>query len=190
MSNPIKLVVVGDGAVGKTCLLVVYVKGDFPREYVPTVFDNYTAKVTIEEKVHNIQIWDTAGQEELENIRTLSYAGTSVFVLCYSVVDPATYANITSVWIPEIKMHDPNPTILLVGTKTDLRTNEKTLATLTEKGEKPLTEEDGQAKAKEIGAIGYVECSAMLNQNVKGVFDAGITYITSQQKEGGCCEII
>lgn len=190
MTNPIKLVVVGDGAVGKTCLLVVYVKNDFPKEYVPTVFDNYTAKVTIGEKVQNVQIWDTAGQEELENIRTLSYAGTSVFLLCFSIADPSTFANITSVWIPEIKNHDPNPTILLVGTKSDLRDNENTLANLTAKGEKPLTEADGKAKAQEIGAIGYVECSAMLNQNVKAVFDTAITYVASKNTEGGCCELI
>ncbi|EAX95485.1 hypothetical protein TVAG_222820 [Trichomonas vaginalis G3] len=66
-----KLVVVGDGAVGKTCLLVVYSKGEFPKTYIPTVFDNYTAKVKVEDQVVNVQLWDTAGQEELENLRTL-----------------------------------------------------------------------------------------------------------------------
>ena len=175
-----KLVVIGDGAVGKTCLLIVYAKGQFPPEYVPTVFDNYTAKVKLNDEVINVQIWDTAGQEELENIRTLSYANTSVFLLCFSVVDKASYDNIEQVWLPELAQFVQNPTILLVGTKTDLRDD----PAITKKGP-VLTPQQGKAKAQQIGAIGYVECSAIKNKGVKEVFDTAIQFATSTA-EGGC----
>jgi small GTP-binding protein len=62
MTGTLKLVVIGDGAVGKTCLLVVYAKGSFPTEYVPTVFENYKCKVTVSNVEYNVQLWDTAGQ--------------------------------------------------------------------------------------------------------------------------------
>ena len=188
MSGSIKLVVVGDGAVGKTCLLVVYAKGEFPREYVPTVFDNYSAKVKIEDTTYNVQLWDTAGQEELENIRTLSYANTSVFLLCFSVVTPSTFENISTIWIPELKRFTTNPTIMLIGTKTDLREDDHTLQTLSAENLVPISKEKGEAKAREIGAIAYLECSAFKNDGVKDVFDHAISHVITKP-DNGCCKI-
>lgn len=73
--DPIKCVVVGDGTVGKTCLLIVYGNGEFPKKYVPTIFDSYAVNVSISGKNHNLSLFDTAGQEgiHLFNKKSVSY---------------------------------------------------------------------------------------------------------------------
>jgi len=63
MNREVKLVVVGDGAVGKTCMLASYVDGKFPKDYIPTVFDNYEATIEFCGQALLMSIWDTAGQE-------------------------------------------------------------------------------------------------------------------------------
>lgn len=155
--RPFKITIVGDGTVGKTCMLVTYMKKAFPEDYIPTVyvfligfidcfwlivqflvyrFDNYADTIEVDGGCFNVTLWDTAGQEEYERLRILSYpnvsfarvssfsegvlwfalsAQTDVFLLCYAVDNETSFKNVTAKWIPELRHHCPSAHILLVG---------------------------------------------------------------------------
>ena len=117
----LKFVVAGDGAVGKSCLLISYTTNAFPGEYVPTVFDNYSANIMYNGKPINVALFDTAGQEDYDRLRPLSYPQTDVFLLCYDVSRKSSFENIITKWIPEIVHHCPNTPYIVVGLKSDLR---------------------------------------------------------------------
>eukprot|EP00005_Dracoamoeba_jomungandri_P005664 CAMPEP_0174251390 /NCGR_PEP_ID=MMETSP0439-20130205/1225_1 /TAXON_ID=0 /ORGANISM="Stereomyxa ramosa, Strain Chinc5" /LENGTH=198 /DNA_ID=CAMNT_0015331683 /DNA_START=72 /DNA_END=668 /DNA_ORIENTATION=+ len=189
----VKCVVVGDGAVGKTCMLISYTENKFPTEYVPTVFDNYEAQILVEGQEVKFSLWDTAGQEGYARIRTLSYPKTDIFLLCFSLVNPYSFENVKETWKPELNHHCPHVPIILVGTKIDLRDDPKTIGELQKNGQQPVTPEQGQRLAQEIGAIKYLECSALTKKGLKNVFDNALTSVvcadtkpTSERKKRRC----
>jgi len=177
----VKCVVVGDGAVGKTCMLISYTEGRFPKEYVPTVFDNYEATIIVEGKEVKFSLWDTAGQEGYARIRTLSYPKTDVFLLCFSVVNHPSFVNVKDRWHTEIKHYCPNTPIILVGTKIDLREDEPTLEELAKTGKQPINQGEAEAKCKELGALKYLECSALTTVGLKNVFDEALTSVVMKK---------
>jgi len=170
----LKCVVVGDGAVGKTCALISYTSNAFPGEYSPTVFDNYQANVMVEGKVINLQLWDTAGQEDYDRLRHLSYPQTDVFIIFYSIISPDSFANVKSRWFPELHQYSPETPILLVGTKCDVRGDIGISMHLANSGKQMITKEDGQLLAKEIGAVKHCEMSALTQEGMKEVYEEAI----------------
>ncbi|KAG1047361.1 hypothetical protein G6F46_009755 [Rhizopus delemar] len=167
-----KLVVVGDGGCGKTSLLVVYQKKAFPAKYVPTVFENYIANVQLETgKMVELALWDTAGQEDYDRLRPLSYPETDVILICFAINLRTSFTNVQDRWLPEVTHFCENVPKLLVGTKLDYRQNQEEIKRLGSVGQRLITEEEGRQLAKEIGAS-YYECSAMQNINVDLVIEA------------------
>merc|ERR1712117_38500 len=179
--RPIKCVVVGDGTVGKTCMLISYTTDSFPGEYVPTVFDNYSAPMVCDGVPVSLGLWDTAGQEDYDRLRPLSYPQTDVFLICFSVVSPSSFENVTSKWCPEIKHHCADAPILLVGTKIDLREDRETLSILADAGQSPIKREQGQKLANKIRAVKYLECSALTQRGLKQVFDEAVRAVLRPQ---------
>jgi len=192
----IKCVLVGDGAVGKTSMLISYTEGLFPEEYVPTVFDNYTTTIQIDGEVITLALWDTAGQEQYSRLRSLSYPETDVFIYCYSVVSRSSFENIKSRWVPEIQHHAPGIATILVGTKSDIRKDVKKLKKITdEEGDILPTKEMAEAMAKEVGAKTSLECSALNQEGLKEVFEAAVRaglkkFDSKDKRKGFKCAIL
>merc|ERR1711939_155005 len=112
-----KLVIVGDGACGKTCLLIVFSKGTFPEVYVPTVFENYVADVEVDGKHVELALWDTAGQEDYDRLRPLSYPDSHVILICFAIDSPDSLDNVQEKWISEVLHFCSGLPIILVGCK-------------------------------------------------------------------------
>ncbi|KDQ11240.1 hypothetical protein BOTBODRAFT_35540 [Botryobasidium botryosum FD-172 SS1] len=172
-NNPIrrKLVIVGDGACGKTSLLCSFATGEFPKEYEPTIFENYVAEIRLDGKAVQLALWDTAGQEEYERLRPLSYSKANVILIAFSIDTPDSLDNVTVKWIEEVRsICGPQIPVLLVGCKADLRPPNASTAN---DPELPyVTRARAEAVASEIGARVYKECSALKNMGVDDVFEA------------------
>ncbi|XP_038621319.1 rho-related GTP-binding protein RhoD [Tachyglossus aculeatus] len=168
--QPIKAVIVGDGACGKTSLLMVMAQGKFPQEYVPTAFDKYRTSVQLEGRTLQLELWDTAGQEDYDRLRPLSYADAKVILLCYDVTNATSFDNVRNKWYPEVTHFCPKVPILLVGCKTDLRNDKDQLQRIKKSGQDPISYHKGQALANNLGAVAYLECSARLRDNVETIF--------------------
>ncbi|KAL2222162.1 putative Rho GTPase Rho4 [Thermoascus aurantiacus ATCC 26904] len=180
-----KFVVVGDGGCGKTCLLISYSQGYFPEKYVPTVFENYITQ-TIHGpsgKTVELALWDTAGQEEYDRLRPLSYPETDLLFVCFAIDCPASLENVMDKWYPEVLHFCPTTPLILVGLKSDLRTKRTCIELLKTQGLTPVTPEQGQAVAQRMGAV-YVECSSKEMRGVDEVFELAVNTAVSAEEEG------
>ncbi|KAM0704612.1 hypothetical protein Q7P35_008846 [Cladosporium inversicolor] len=166
-----KLVLLGDGACGKTSLLNVFTRGYFPTVYEPTVFENYVHDIFIDNTHVELSLWDTAGQEEFDRLRSLSYDDTHAIMLCFSVDSPDSLENVESKWVGEIAENCPGVKLVLVALKCDLREQEKDDREDGREPKKPTIDyKQGLAVAEKVKALRYLECSAMKNRGVNEAF--------------------
>ncbi|EPY50791.1 rho family GTPase Rho3 [Schizosaccharomyces cryophilus OY26] len=161
-----KIVILGDGAAGKTSLLNVFTKGYFPQVYEPTIFENYIHDIFVDGNSIELSLWDTAGQEEYDQLRSLSYSDTHVIMICFAVDSPDSLENVISKWLPEVASNCPSVKLVLVALKCDLRGADDDQPNST----RIIGYEEGLAAAKKINAVRYLECSAKLNRGVNEAF--------------------
>lgn len=167
----IKTLIVGDGAIGKTCLLSrisdqVIDWDEANQAYEPTTFNNFILKWNDLE----VEVWDTAGQEAFENLRRLCYPGTDIFLVGYAVNSKNSLSNVEQKWIPEFLnaisadaencgQAAPDPWFILVGIKADFRNTEGHEGEL-------VALADAEAVARKMKACYWIETSAKENTNV------------------------
>lgn len=166
-----KLVLLGDGACGKTSLLNVFTRGFFPTVYEPTVFENYVHDIFVDGIHMELSLWDTAGQEEFDRLRSLSYDDTQAIMLCFSVDNRGSLENVGTKWIAEINEHCPGVKIVLCALKCDLREEHEKEEDESHAPPRPMIQyNEGLEVARQIGALRYLECSAMRNRGVNEAF--------------------
>ncbi|OXV11708.1 hypothetical protein Egran_00531 [Elaphomyces granulatus] len=142
----------------------------------------------IGDEPYTLGLFDTAGQEDYDRLRPLSYPQTDVFLVCFSVTSPASFENVREKWFPEVHHHCPGVPCLIVGTQTDLRDDLAVREKLSKQKMQPVRKEDGDRMAKELGAVKYVECSALTQYKLKDVFDEAIVAALepAPKKKGKC----
>ncbi|OHT13786.1 small GTP-binding protein [Tritrichomonas foetus] len=156
--SEVKVVLLGQSAVGKTCIVSHLISGKFDDSASPTLGASYASKtLDIDNTKVSLQIWDTAGQERFRVLAPMYYRGAQAAILVYSIIDEATFTEI-DYWSNSLKENAGNNVALfLVGNKCDL---EK---------ERAISEDSGQAKATSIGAQ-FFETSAMTGSGIEDLF--------------------
>jgi Ras family protein A len=108
--------------------------------YVPTVFENYVAEVEINGRIVELALWDTAGQEDYDRLRPLSYPDSHVILICFAIDSPDSLDNVQEKWISEVLHFCSQLPIILVGCKKDLRYDPKTMDELARVNQRPVEE--------------------------------------------------
>ncbi|OLS19370.1 MAG: GTPase KRas precursor [Candidatus Heimdallarchaeota archaeon LC_3] len=175
-----KILLCGDGYVGKTTIRERYIGIDFRPSYLQTIGADYTVKnQSLEDgRTIKLQIWDLAGQQRFAMVRESFYKGTNGIILVFDVTNPSSMDGIFN-WIEEIKKNLPNPVpMILVGNKVDLR--EKTDHSSSEEQGKNLAE---QTSMKNL-VTHYIESSAITGENIKKIFQT-ITQVVMDYRYNG-----
>jgi len=175
---PVKITIVGDEAVGKSTFGAAFKDGNFH-----CCADNMTSFEKTIPVNHEIAVklsfCDTRGNESYERLNHIVYPHTDLFMICFSVVNPDSFANVTQRWIPDVKNWIPDCDILLIGTNEDLRSDAETLKKLSSQSKTPISRQMGEELCKKINAKCYMEVSAKSMKNVTSAFNEAIQIVLS-----------
>lgn len=153
-----KLVLLGDSAVGKSCLVVRFVRDEFFENQEPTIGAAFlTQTVSLEDATVKFEIWDTAGQERYRSLAPMYYRGAAAAIVVYDIQKKDSFQG-AKTWVKELQRRgDPNVVIALAGNKSDKESNRK------------VSTEEAQVYAKENEII-FLETSALTASNVRNLF--------------------
>jgi len=160
---PIKCVLLGETAVGKTSFINRFVNDTFTKEFVPTMVGCYSSKDIYYEKAKRkikYEIWDTAGQEKYRSINKIFYQDTSIAILVFDITRKDSYQALKDYWYPEVKDNSPKDVIIAIAAnKSDLYEYEE------------VSNTEVEEFAKEINAI-YKQTSALNGTGIKDLFES------------------
>ncbi|MFX1300060.1 MAG: GTP-binding protein [Promethearchaeota archaeon] len=168
-----KVPVAGDGAVGKTSLIVRYTQGTFTDTYKMTIGTSFAVKtVDLDSVMVKLQIWDLAGQPHFGGVRPLFYQGSTGVIYVFSVIDRSSFEHLVG-WLEEARKNAGNVPGILIGNKTDLL------------DQREVSREEAEAYAAQAG-LKYIETSAKLDENVGDAFQqVAVTIIKTKWPEWG-----
>ena len=188
----VKCLVIGDSGVGKSSLIMRYTNSNHGR---PILYGMKTKSINIGDTCINITIWDTLGGADFTTLRPpmytsglngvqrlqpLVYPNTSVFLICFSVIEPTSYENVLEKWFPGVNEYCPDAEVVLVGTNMDLRDNTEVVHRLKGMGMCPITRKDGVKLKKALKCAKYVECG--MNSDIQCVFQHAINAVLFRRK--------
>ncbi|XP_037798792.1 GTP-binding protein Di-Ras2-like [Penaeus monodon] len=158
-SNDYRVVVFGAGGVGKSSLVLRFVKGTFRESYIPTIEDTYRQVISCNKNICTLQITDTTGSHQFPAMQRLSISKGHAFILVYSITSRQSLEELRPIWevIREIKGNEMEFPIMLVGNKCD------------ESDAREVQSSYGEAQAK-AWKCNFMETSAKTNHNVKELF--------------------
>ena len=168
-----KITLLGDAAVGKTSLINQFVENTFQEDYKPTLGANIIRKDVILEDLNakcRLIVWDLAGQEKYNVVRSLYYQGCVGALLVYDITRAITFENIEAKWLNDFKKYVKKEGVhLLIGNKSDLD------------GERVIQTSDGNELAEKIKASKFIETSAKFGENVNSAFKTLVYRILENQ---------
>jgi len=155
-----KLILGGDGAVGKTSMVHRYVEDEFETDYKSTIGTSIMKKeCTFKEFESTVRfvIWDLAGQAQFKRVRQMYLAMAEAGILVYDVTNRSSFENIEKNWFGEIKKASPDIVLILVGNKIDLESK------------RVVSSDEGEALAQKL-TLTYFETSAKTGENINDAF--------------------
>ena len=172
----VKIAVIGKGVVGKSSLTFRFIKNEVPSAHEPTIEDRYKTTSTIDKKLYNIEILDTAGEDDYQNMMDMWINFGEGFLLVFALNDRESFDLIKNKRDRILKgKHGENTPMVLVGNKYDLSSERK------------VQTEEAKSLADQW-KIEYIETSALTNHNVKEAFNKLALKIAElKSKKGGCC---
>lgn len=196
IERKVKCVFLGDNNTGKTCLLLqlCYSSNTLSRKQVESFTSAYIANIDMNGKIYQLELWDSESQQDKDAARQKNYPETDVFCLCFSIADLESFRNAERKWFREVRLFAPKAPIVLIGTKLDLRDEYKKRGK-GEDGQRPtemVTHKEAKKMARKMGALKYIECSALKQKGHIEVLNEAVTaVITKSTKKGkGTCVVL
>ena len=157
----IKITLLGNTGVGKTCIISRYIDDVFDENNAPTIGANYSEKIINKNgKEYELNIWDTAGQEKFHSLGKHFYKDAYVVCLVYDITSQESLDQLQSIWYPDLQKYGEKYTLLaVVGNKCDLY-----------EGDKLADENAAKEFAQKIGAT-FIQTSAKTGEGINKLFD-------------------